>query len=126
MIPSSRTYWVPPQSRFVTYEPRDEDWCRYFGICETRPVLYYEVRDEHCRIIGYTDLVADRLPPWHIQIPMAPHTSSLPYIAKGEVEYLTLEKRKYIENGKVRYVWYAPRAIAEKLLKSKYVVKEVP
>lgn len=26
--------WQFPSSRFVTYEPQDEQWCRFFGIGE--------------------------------------------------------------------------------------------
>lgn len=32
LVFATRKRWKFPVERFVTYEPSDEDWCRYFGI----------------------------------------------------------------------------------------------
>ena len=48
--------WVPPKTRFVTYEKRDEEWARFCGIghVKTEPAPLYDVRDEQSELIGYT------------------------------------------------------------------------
>lgn len=51
--------WIPPTDEpFIRYTSSDEDWCRYFGIGQIveEPAKYYDIRDEHTRLVGYTDL----------------------------------------------------------------------
>lgn len=48
--------WVPPKTRWITYEKRDEQWARYCGIGEIVRSLVplYDVRDEEGKLLGYT------------------------------------------------------------------------
>lgn len=47
--------WIPPNDPFVTYERKDESWCRYFGIghTEIRPARLYDVRYRNLKLAGY-------------------------------------------------------------------------
>lgn len=47
--------WLPPKDPFVTYEAKDESWCRYFGIgkVEKRPAKLYDVRYRDMTLAGY-------------------------------------------------------------------------
>ncbi len=42
----ARVWWVFPVEPFVEYEPKDEVWCRFFGIGhEDGDRLFYEVNE---------------------------------------------------------------------------------
>lgn len=47
--------WQFPNDPFVSYESKDESWCRYFGIGQEteQPAKLFDVRDLACNLIGY-------------------------------------------------------------------------
>lgn len=54
--------WVFPVERFVTYEPKDEPWCRYFGIGhEVTEPCEYMIRDSFGPVWGVRSDMCDTM-----------------------------------------------------------------
>lgn len=54
--PKKYVRWEFPQERFVTYEPGDAPWCRYFGIGhEVECHTVYEIKESLLQSWAFTD-----------------------------------------------------------------------
>ncbi len=122
--------WLPPKTRFVTYQASDESWARYCGIgtVEVEPVALYDVRDETMGLVGYTR----HKPPadgWETRIPFAENANARfgvvdhesrsmapPEFSHVQVETVTIGVR-----GEYFLTWRIMLADAPKLIMSKWI-----